>query len=354
MSEPQPQFSFNAIDTEPVKTFLLTGLLCLGISLLVVIFTGTPFWASALMSFSIGWSINLSFLLLGNLLARWMNPYVAAIPLTALGMAFGLIVSGVGIFGDAWHFFIGEYDTLVITTFFGVVGFAIFSTRGRLADAEAKLAKAHAEQEKRERLLAETELRLLQAQIEPHFLFNTLSNIAGLIHNKPDVAEQTLLNLTTLLRSTLKRTRQQDTTIAEEITIGKAYLDIQATRMQGRISYDINCPNHLQAHPLPPLLVQPLIENAVTHGIEPNETGGSIHVAVCADNASVNITVADTGHGVEATQSNPGTGTGLRNVRERLQALYGEAASLTLTENKPHGMVANLRVPLEHSFAEAD
>lgn len=349
MSEQQQQLSLRAVDTEPLKTFLLTGLLCLGISVMVVMFTGTPLWASALMSFSIGWSINLSFVLLGNVVVRWLNPYVAAIPLTALGMAFGLIISGMGIFGDPWYFFFGEYDTLVITTFFGVVGFAIFSTRGRLADAEARLAHAQAEQEKRERLLAETELRLLQAQIEPHFLFNTLSNIAGLIHRHPDVAEQTLLNLTTLLRSTLKRTREQHTTIAEELTIGQAYLDIQSTRMQGRISYQIDCPPGLQSHPLPPLLVQPLIENAVTHGIEPDESGGAITVAVSGTADTLTITVADTGHGVDAAESSPGTG--LRNVRERLHALYGEAASLTLTENQPRGMVATLTLPLQQPAA---
>jgi len=212
----------HAIDTQPVQTFLYTGLLCLGISVLIVIFGGSPFWASALMSFSIGWSINLSFLLFSGLLIRWMNPYLAAIPLTTLGMAFGLIVSGVGIFGDPWYFFKGEYDTLVITVFFGAVGFAIFSTRGRLADAEARLAQSQAEQAERELLLAETELRLLQAQIEPHFLFNTLSNIAGLIHKHPDLAEQTLLNLTTLLRSTLKRTREQGDTVDEELKIAQA------------------------------------------------------------------------------------------------------------------------------------
>ncbi len=336
-----------AMSNDSISTFLYTGLLCLGIALLVQTLGGGAFWANAVVSFSIGWSINLSFLLFGDLTTRWLHPYVASIPLTAVGLAFGLTVSGVAVFGNPWYFFIGGYETLVLSVFFGVVGFAIFSTRGRLAGAEAELALAAVERERQEKLLTQTELRLLQAQIEPHFLFNTLSNIAGLIHKQPDAAEQTLINLTTLLRSTLKRTRSEDTNLGEEMQIARAYLEIQAIRMQGRLKYEICCDEQYHCLPLPPLLVQPLIENAIKHGIDPNDRGGDIKVNVERSDHQLIIRVADTGCGVDSpnTKKSKGTGTGLRNVRDRLTALYGSEAQLVLSDNVPHGMVAALTLP---------
>jgi sensor histidine kinase YesM len=188
---------------------------------------------------------------------------------------------------------------------------------------------------------------LLQAQIEPHFLFNTLSNIAGLIHQDPAAAEQTLLNLTTLLRSSLKRTREDATTLAEELEIAQAYLEINAIRMQGRLSYHIRCDPQLSSLPLPPLLVQPLIENAIKHGIDPKEEGGSIDVSARIEDNEVHIDITDTGAGIEANQPTAGTGTGLKNVRERLRVLYGDRGDLTLTDNQPHGMIATLVLPLD-------
>jgi signal transduction histidine kinase len=336
---------------ENVSTFIYTGLLCLGIALLISALTGSSFGPNAVVSFSIGWSINLSFVLFRDLLGRWLHPYLASIPLTALGLCFGLIVGATATFGDPWVFFTSGYETLVLGVFFGVVGFAIFSTRGRLNAVEAELAHAEAERERQEKLLMQTELRLLQAQIEPHFLFNTLSNIAGLIHKQPDAAESTLLNLTTLLRATLKRTRQAETSLGEEIEIARAYLEIQAIRMQGRLQYEIHCDASSLALPLQPLLVQPLVENAIKHGIDPCETGGTITIDIKHQGDMLTITVTDTGCGVDSPHDTAGTGTGLKNVRERLQGLYGDSAQLLLTDNEPRGMIATLHIPVEPASA---
>jgi LytS/YehU family sensor histidine kinase len=212
---------------------------------------------------------------------------------------------------------------------------------------QAALAQADADRARQEKLLTQTELKLLQAQIEPHFLFNTLSNIAGLIHSDPDAAEQTLLNLTTLLRSSLKRTRADATTLKEELEIARAYLDIQAIRMHGRLRYTIKSDPQLDLCPLPPLLVQPLVENAIKHGIDRSEEGGSIGIAVRATGNQIEIMVSDTGSGINPDAPVSGTGTGLKNVRERLRALYQGQATLTLTENQPHGMMATLCLPRE-------
>jgi sensor histidine kinase YesM len=331
----------------PWRVFAHTGLLCLAIALMVQSLVGGPFWANATTSFSIGWSINISFILFGDFVQRWLSPYIASIPLTAFGLCMGMVIAGLITVSDPLFFFIEGYATLVLGVFFGIVGFAIFSTRGRLIAVEAELAQASAHRERQEKLLTQTELKLLQAQIEPHFLFNTLSNIAGLIHQDPAAAEQTLLNLTTLLRSSLKRTREDATTLAEELEIAQAYLEINAIRMQGRLSYHILCDPQLSNLPLPPLLVQPLIENAIKHGIDPKEEGGSIDVSARIEDNKVHIDITDTGAGIDANQATAGTGTGLKNVRERLRVLYGDRGDLTLTDNQPHGMIATLVLPLD-------
>jgi LytS/YehU family sensor histidine kinase len=227
--------------------------------------------------------------------------------------------------------------------FFGVVGFALFGTRARLLQAQAELAVAASEHQRQERLITETELKLLQAQIEPHFLFNTLSNIAVLIRSNPDDAERTLLNLTTLLRSSLNRTREAQTTLREELDIARAYLDIHAIRMRERLQYRIESELSLDNLPLPPMLVQPLIENALKHGVDPLENGGCVSIAVHRTADHLIIAVKENGAGM-AEQAPPGTG--LRNVRERLYGLYGQAAQLSVSDRRPHGVCAELSIPL--------
>ena len=338
---------FNAYVENPLRALFYTSIFCIGIGILVSILTGGDFFANLLVSFCIGWSINLSFILLGNISQRWLSPYIAPIPITAFGLSVGIIIAGLVIFGEPWFFFTTSNGTLALGVFFGILGFIIFGTRARMLSAESQLAHATAERERQEKLLTQTELKLLQAQIEPHFLFNTLSNIAGLIHQDPDAAEQTLLHLTTLLRASLRRTREEATTLAEELEIARAYLEIQSTRMRGRLSYAVASDPSLDACLLPPLLVQPLIENAIKHGIDPCEEGGHVQVDIHTNDQNLIITVLDTGVGIMPNQPTAGTGTGLKNVKERLTALYGKTASLTLTDNQPQGMLATIQIPLE-------
>ncbi|NOX51262.1 MAG: sensor histidine kinase, partial [Gammaproteobacteria bacterium] len=225
-------------------------------------------------------------------------------------------------------------------------GFLMFGTRARLLRANIELARAATEQERQQVLIVNTELRLLQAQIEPHFLFNTLSNIIGLIHKEPDLAEQTLLNLTTLLRSSLDRTRSAETTLAEEIEISRAYLEIHSIRMQGRLRYNIDYDPAIKNLPLAPLLVQPLVENAIKHGIDPLEQGGEISISASVEDNCAIICVADNGRGIDPHKPPSTHSTGLANVRDRLDALYHNNASLKLAENPPSGVRATLTLPL--------
>lgn len=339
----------------PWRVFGYTTLFCIGIGTLVTLLAGGNAFANLAVSFSIGWSISACFFLLEPLFDSWLGPYLAPVPVTAIGLCIGLVIAGLVTFQDPLYFFTFGNATIYLGVFFGILGFIFFGTRARMVQAEAELAQATAKQAQQEKLLAETELKLLQAQIEPHFLFNTLSNIAGLIHESPDTAEKTLLNLTTLLRGSLNRTRQQTTTLAQELEIAQAYLDIQSTRMQGRLHYTFDVPADLNNIPLPPLLVQPLIENAIKHGIEPSEEGGQISVSAIQDRASVIISIIDTGLGIEHSGEGPrptaGTGTGLKNVRERLQALYGNKAQLDLVPNEPRGVIAQITLP---AYRETD
>ncbi len=337
---------------QTLRGFAYTGVFCLGIGVLVwSLSTEITLLEGIVVSFCIGWSINLAYVVLSRPAERLLGPYVAPVPVTAAGLATGLALGGLYVRGEATLFFANDYGTLSLGVFFAVVGFVMFGTRSRLAEAQAALARAEAEQQRQSELLALTELKLLQAQIEPHFLFNTLSNIAGLIRKDPDGAEKTLHNLTRLLRASLNRTRAEATTLAEELSIAEAYLDIHGIRMQDRLHFSIDADEDTLACQVPPLLVQPLVENAIRHGIDPLEQGGEVGVRARREDATLCITVSDNGHGmaVTGTRDTSGTGTGLRNVRERLRALYGDQARLTLADAAPHGVVATLRLPVHDS-----
>ena len=320
-----------------VRSYLYTSLFCIAIAVLTwLAFNPTGFVSSLIVSFSIGLSINTAFVLLFDRAEKVMSPYLAPIPITAVGLTIGLIIGGSLILGRPWFFFTDGYGTLIVGIFFGVIGYLVIGTRARLSETQAELAQAQAEQERQEKLLTQTELRLLQAQIEPHFLFNTLTNIASLIRTDPDAAEQMLENLTTLLRSSLDRTRVLETTLAEELGMVRAYLAIQETRMRGRLRYAIDHDAKLDNTRLPPLIVQPLVENAVKYAVDPREKGGTINIITRQIEDRVEIEVLDDGPGIDPA-SQPGTG--IRNVKERLTSLIA-GSSLSLLENPDGGLRA--------------
>jgi len=176
---------------------------------------------------------------------------------------------------------------------------------------------------------------------------DTLSNVIGMIREQPDTAEKTLTDLTRLLRVSLKRTRSEQSTLDDELTIIRALLEIHQIRMGERLTWSVEVTEEgLRQLTLPPMLLQPLVENALQHGIEPLEEGGSISVAARREGDRLVVTVTDTGAGPSATSSGASAGVGLVNVQSRLAALYGHAASLVLTENPPQGMVATLSLPV--------
>ena len=195
-----------------------------------------------------------------------------------------------------------------------------------------------------EKQLAETRLRLLQSQIEPHFLFNTLSHVVSLIGTDAGRAELMLQKLTQFLRVSLRRSRSDTATLQDEIDLVSNYLAILKIRWDERLSYRIDVDTDAAAIRFPPLLLQPIVENAIVHGLEPLEEGGTVSISVEADATRLVLTVSDTGIGLG--EGKGGAGIGLGNVRERLRVLFGPDAYMAFADVTPHGLAVTVSIPV--------
>ncbi len=214
--------------------------------------------------------------------------------------------------------------------------------REREARAEAAFQGERLRSERIEREAAHAQLRALQAQIEPHFLFNTLANVASLIDSDPSLSKRMLDRFIRFLRASLAATRAETTTLGAEGELIAAYLDVLQARMESRLRYAIEIDPALAAFALPPMLLQPVVENAIRHGVEPRVEGGEVRLRAAREGDAIRIDVIDTGVGFAASTRG---GTGLTNLRERLKLLHGERASLTIGENAPGGTIVTLRLP---------
>jgi len=194
----------------------------------------------------------------------------------------------------------------------------------------------------------EAQLRLLQAQIEPHFLFNTLANVHGLMDHDPALAKQMLASFTDYLRVSLGRLRAQDSTVAQEFELARSYLQLLQIRMADRLQFDLQADDEAQGLVLPPLLLQPLVENAVVHGLEPSIDGGTVRMRARVNGQRLLIEVQDDGRGLNALPrpgGRRGNNMALENIRERLQARYGSGATLELQNAEP-GTRALISIPM--------
>jgi hypothetical protein len=197
-----------------------------------------------------------------------------------------------------------------------------------------------------EKELTSAKLSLLHAQVEPHFLYNTLASAQYLTRSDPALADEMLGHLITYLRHSLPRTDTATSTLGEEVERARAYLEILKIRMGPRLGLQIEVPRHLLALPFPAMMLQTLVENAIKHGLEPRTDGGTVWILAREHDGKVAVTVADDGQGLGASTSG-GTGIGLRNVRERLRLAYGPEASLSVVANFPTGVAATITVPAE-------
>jgi LytS/YehU family sensor histidine kinase len=195
-----------------------------------------------------------------------------------------------------------------------------------------------------EKELTVAKLSLLHAQVEPHFLYNTLASAQLLTRSDPAKADRMLGNLIAYLRHSLPRADTKLSTLGEELEATRAYLEILRIRMGERLATQLQVPEQLKPVPLPPMMLQTLAENAIKHGLEPLPGGGNIWITARLAGANVSVTVADDGRGF--SEEGGGTGIGLRNVRERLRLAYGEEASLSIGANFPKGVAATITVPI--------
>jgi signal transduction histidine kinase len=221
----------------------------------------------------------------------------------------------------------------------------------RKAEFRARAASATAAEEGLKRQLAEAQLKMMQAQVEPHFLFNTLASVDYLIETDPARASTMQKNLIQYLRAALPQMREGSTTLGKEIALVRSYLEILKVRMDDRLQFAITVPQGLMSSQFPPMVLQSLVENAIKHALEPKPEGGSITVTADIANGNLRVTVADTGLGFGAA-SKPGTGVGLANVRERLAALYSGRAIFTIEANSPSGTIATVEVPYEPDLGQ--
>lgn len=228
---------------------------------------------------------------------------------------------------------------------FIVVSFLLKVLAGgkRKAELEARQATTEAGAEGLERRLVEARMAALQAQIEPHFLFNTLALIGQLIETDPPQAARIHTHLIAYLRATLPQMRGPgNATLGRQLEMARAYLAIMQARMKARLAVSIDVPAEMHSASLPPMMLQILIENAIKHGLEPKVEGGRIDIRASVDGAAMQVEVQDDGVGFNLHADD---GVGLANVRERLRLLYGRRAQLVLEAPPGGGTRALIRLP---------
>src|SRR5258708_16061278 len=190
--------------------------------------------------------------------------------------------------------------------------------------------------------MAEAQVRVLHAQIEPHFLFNTLAHVKRLYETDPGEGRAMLHNLSSYLRATLPQMRSSRSTLARELALALAYLRVQQARMGERLELGIAVPEELREAELPPMMLSTLVANAIKHGIAPLPNGGTIRIAATRQGDGVRVHVADDGVGFQGLA---GSGVGIANTRARLAALYGSRGRLTFAANPVRGVSVCIEVP---------
>ena len=224
---------------------------------------------------------------------------------------------------------------------------AIFIPRERAARAQLQAVRDEARAVAAERETTLARMQLLVAQVEPHFLYNTLAHVVSLIDTEPAVAKRMLDRLIVLLRATASATAGTST-LGAQMELLRAYLELIALRMGARLAWAIDVPADLASLPVPPMLLQPVVENAIKHGLEPKIEGGRIDIAAHREGDCLVLVVTDSGLGVRAMRDPASTGLGLPNLRARLGALYGAAATVTIADHPPTGTRVTITMPVAH------
>ncbi|WP_260463851.1 sensor histidine kinase [Burkholderia sp. Bp8963] len=273
--------------------------------------------------------------------------------LAPLSVVIGFEIAASTLGGNIPHVFApasaGAWQSYGLSFLVAGITFACVSLYTQAARMRATLETERREAAEARQAETAARLALLQAQIEPHFLFNTLANVQSLIERDPARASTMLDSLNRYLRASLGRTRKATSTLGEELELVDALLKIASIRLGERLAYSIDVPSQLQALPFSPLLLQPLVENALLHGIEPSIDGGTIHIRGRRRNDMLELSVLDTGVGLGDDDAGLRGGVGLANVAARIRTLHGERGSVTVATNAEaaHGVAATLLIPID-------
>ena len=273
---------------------------------------------------------------------RHFASFIGWLVLGAAGVvAIDLVTPGPSIYGDPERIkmLLGVILLMAIAAFAVIT--AVATLRNREVAQRLALLKGEAERERLERRTVEADLKLLQAQVEPHFLFNTLANVRHLMATGSPQAVTLLDHLISYLRTALPEIRAESTTLGREAELATAYLEIMRMRMGGELRFSFDIGPGLAGHAFPPLILMTLVENAVKHGIVPRGRG-EVRVRASMEGDRLAVEVADDGRGFGGAL---GQGVGLATVRERLKALYGERARLVLESGGAGGALARVEVP---------
>ena len=309
-------------------------------------------WATFVISQCVGYSLHALFAAAGCT----VEPAIRRRGRVAVA-AYYMLVSTCGVIAGFWiaSLYLGReflprmYDprwiiAIAVTSMvISIVLAVIFFWREKSALAEAALEREQRRVAEIGREATVANLRALQAQIEPHFLFNTLANVTSLVDADPARARHMLETFIRFLRATLHASRRTSTTLADEFALIRYFLEVLQVRMGDRLRVELDLPEELAGVEIPPMLVQPVVENAIRHGIEPKVEGGTIALRARRESGHLVLEVADTGVGFSGATA---AGVGLANVRERLRLAHGAAGRLTVRENPPQGTIVALEFPV--------
>jgi hypothetical protein len=283
-------------------------------------------------------------------LGRWVLQLigvVAVVPFAAL-FAYAITTGGHPDFAHNKLRLVGYGQLTGVAMFFAPWIALGAMVRQREAFARDQALAFELERSELERNALDARLRLLQAQVEPHFLFNTLANVQALVDAGSPQASKVLASLIAYLRAAVPRMHDPATTLGQELQLVGAYLELMQMRMPDRLQFELRIDPEARKLQCPPMTLLTLVENAVRHGIDPSEEGGRIEVDVRLSNGRCRVRVTDTGVGLQSTNDglgNDSLGTGLSTLRERLQLTFGSDAQLRLMEVAPHGVCAELDFP---------
>jgi sensor histidine kinase YesM len=342
-----------------VYSFIFNTLIALVFTALAALFSDRidlvrQFWSCFVFAQFIGYTIYVLMLVIDAVVPRdarrtapmrWM--YFLVIPTIGVFIGYWLATTALDYQASRAEMFTWRGMLSIFTVALIIAGIllAIFIPRDRAARVQAQAARDEARANAAEREATLARMQLLEAQVEPHFLYNTLAHVVSLVDGEPALAKRMLHRLIDLLRATATA-GARTSTLGSQLELLRAYLDLIGLRMGSRLASSVDAAPELLGLPVPPMLLQPVVENAIKHGLEPKVEGGRVDVTARRDGDALVLTVTDTGLGVAATREPTSTGLGLANLRARLATLFGDAASLRMADNAPAGTRVTVVLPL--------